>query len=165
MTFNADEALAMAQQIEHNGAAFYRRGAQVAADPDARKLLGELAVWEDGHEKLFRSMREGLSDEAKTQPLGDPNGEMELYLQAVADSHVFNVHKDVEALIADDSTPRAILDSALKFEKDSILFFMALDKLVPARMGEDRVAAIVKEEIRHVAYINEHIKRLANGSP
>ncbi len=58
--FSADEVLEMALQIERNGAAFYRRAAQGADDPDAAVLLRELGKMEEEHESLFRRLRERL---------------------------------------------------------------------------------------------------------
>jgi rubrerythrin len=40
--FNADEILEMAEQIERNGARFYRRAAEGAVDPRNRQLLSSL---------------------------------------------------------------------------------------------------------------------------
>ena len=51
--FNPDEILEMAEQIERNGARFYRQAAQGAQDAGVRELLQKLATMEDGHEKLF----------------------------------------------------------------------------------------------------------------
>ena len=55
--FNADEALAMAEQIERNGAKFYARAAEIVEAEAVKKLLGDLAEWEEGHEKLFTFFR------------------------------------------------------------------------------------------------------------
>ena len=46
IAFNADDALAMAEQIERNGRAFYLRGAEIASEGSAHELLVKLADWE-----------------------------------------------------------------------------------------------------------------------
>jgi len=51
--FNADEIFEMAEQIERNGAKFYRRAAEQVTSPDGSELLLNLAVMEDVHEKTF----------------------------------------------------------------------------------------------------------------
>jgi rubrerythrin len=61
--FNPDEVLEMAEQIERNGARFYRQAAQGAQDVGVRELLQGLAAMEDGHEKLFAKMRANLKKE------------------------------------------------------------------------------------------------------
>jgi len=48
--FNADEIFEMAEQIERNGASFYRKSAESIDDPAEKKLLLDLAAMEDEHE-------------------------------------------------------------------------------------------------------------------
>ena len=55
--FNADNVFEMAEQIERNGALFYRQAANDVADPDAKQFLLDLAAMEDDHEKTFAVMR------------------------------------------------------------------------------------------------------------
>ena len=45
--FNIYEIFEMAEQIERNGALFYRKSAESVTDPDGKKLLMELAEMED----------------------------------------------------------------------------------------------------------------------
>jgi rubrerythrin len=59
--FHPGEIFAMAQEIERNGAHFYRTVSQKAALEDMRGLLLELAAMEDDHEKIFAAMQQGLS--------------------------------------------------------------------------------------------------------
>ena len=62
--FSANEIFEMAEQLERNGAKFYRTSAEGVKDPASRDLLQSLADMEDTHEKTFASMRASLSDEA-----------------------------------------------------------------------------------------------------
>ena len=85
-SFNADEMFEMAEQIERNGAKFYRRAAEQIKTPDSRKLLLELADMEDKHEKTFIQMRAEMLKQGQTatvDPVFDPEGEVGLYLQAM----------------------------------------------------------------------------------
>ena len=56
MPFNADEVFEMAEQIEVNGARFYRASADKF--PALKELLLELAAMEDDHQKTFAAMHE-----------------------------------------------------------------------------------------------------------
>ena len=49
ITFNADEIFEMAEQIERNGAKFYREAAENASDADVKEMLLSMAAMEDGH--------------------------------------------------------------------------------------------------------------------
>ncbi|MBN1456465.1 MAG: hypothetical protein JW912_01280, partial [Sedimentisphaerales bacterium] len=62
ITFSADEIFEMAEEIERNGAKFYRKAAKNAATKDIKDMLVNMAVMEDGHEKTFAEMRKELSE-------------------------------------------------------------------------------------------------------
>jgi len=161
--FNADEVLAMAEQIERNGAAFYRRAAEVVADAAVRVRLSELAEWESGHEQLFASMRAGLTPAENAGLTFDPDGDAALYLRVMADRHVFNVSKDSTALLSGQETPQQVLEIAMAFERDSILFFQAMEGVVPPSVGRDRIRALINEEVGHVAFLSREQTRLASS--
>ena len=138
--FNADEMFATAEQIERNGQNFYRAAAEKVAEAGAKKLLLDLADWE-AH-------------------VADPQGEAELYVQAMANGHVFFVNDDPTLLLEGKQKPEDFIAVALDFERDTILFFLGMKDLVPARLGTDKVDQIVREEMRHVAFLKKEIGRL-----
>ena len=76
--FNADDVLAMAEQLEINGGRFYRAAAESTGDPANKEFLLELAAMEDQHEKTFKSMRAELSEKEKESTVFDPEGEAEI---------------------------------------------------------------------------------------
>ena len=158
--FNADEMFATAEQIERNGQNFYRAAAEKVAEAGAKKLLLDLADWEAQHEELFKGMRAELSAEEKTPTAFDPQGEAELYVQAMANGHVFVVNDDPTLLLEGKQKPEEFIAVALDFERDTILFFLGMKDLVPARLGTDKVDQIVREEMRHVAFLKKEIGRL-----
>ena len=59
--FNADEIYEMAQQIERNGAAFYRKAAESVEDASGKELLLNFADMEVAHEKVFAELKKDLS--------------------------------------------------------------------------------------------------------
>ena len=87
--FNMDEIFEMAEQIEKNGAKFYREAADRIAEPPNKDLLIKLAEMEDQHQKTFAFLRTQLSEGEKAPAVFDPNGEAALYLRALADIRVF----------------------------------------------------------------------------
>ncbi len=161
MRYNIDEILAMAEQIERNGAAFYRRGAQIAQDPQVVALMEELARWEDGHQRLFGRIRVALGAEGG---LPDPEDQAQLYLSALAGSHVFGPDRQPEQVLRGDESAVQILDLALRFEADSINFFAAMRSLLPDGHQASHVDALIKEELGHVAFIERARRRLARES-
>ncbi len=167
ITFNADEALAMACEIERNGAKFYARAAEIVDAEAVKKLLTDLVEWERGHEKLFASMRAELTDEEKRSTAHDPDGEAELYLQAMADAHVFKAGPEADSDpavgLSGKESAEEIINTAIGKEQESILFYAGLAKLIPARLGNERVQKIIDEEIGHVAYLKRELKKLADA--
>lgn len=149
--FNADDIFEMAEQMERNGAAFYRNAAEGNIDPDNKEFLLELAKMEVAHEQTFKAMRAELAAQEKTATVFDPQGEATLYLRALADTRVF-FEKDI-----DTSTMLGILKSAIEAEKDSIVFYLGMKEAVPAELGQDRLDGIIKEEMGHVRLLGKEL--------
>ncbi|MEI2736514.1 MAG: iron exporter MbfA [Rhodoblastus sp.] len=54
--------------MEHQAARYYQRAAELATDIDTRKLLGDLALAEQGHEKLAGKLQaDNLTPDARTE--------------------------------------------------------------------------------------------------
>src|SRR3989339_1491220 len=86
VSFTAFEIFEIAEQIERNGAKFYRKAAEKTADKSMRHFFSQLAEMEDNHEKVFAEMRKLLSDDARDTMVFDPDNEMVYYLKAMATS-------------------------------------------------------------------------------
>jgi rubrerythrin len=161
--FSADEILAMAEQIERNGARFYRRAAGMVKDVEVSKLLQELAAWEDGHEKAFASMRHILKELERKPTTFDPEDETSLYLRAMADGHVFDVRVDPADKLTGKESAKDILRLAIGQEKDSIIFYLGIRDMVSEVMGKDKIDEIIREEMRHIGFLNKQIAALVVG--
>lgn len=148
--FNADEIFEMAEQIERNGASFYRKSAELIADPAEKKLLLDIAAMEDEHEKTFADLRAGLSEKEKVTTVFDPEGEISLYLRALADTRVF-----FEKKIDNTSSIEDILKEAILAEKDSIVFYLGMKEMVPENLGKAKIDAIIKEEMNHIKLLSK----------
>jgi len=153
--FNADEIFEMAEQIERNGASFYRKSAELIADPAAKKLLLDIAAMEDEHEKTFADLRAGLSEKEKVTTVFDPEGEISLYLRALADTRVF-----FEKKIDNTSSIKDIFKEAILAEKDSIVFYMGMKDMVPENLGKAKIDAIIKEEMNHIKLFSKALVAL-----
>jgi len=152
--FNADEIFEMAEQIERNGAKFYRKAAETAEGTN-RDLLLRLAAMEDDHEKTFAAMRAELA-EAEQRPLTfDPNDEAALYLQAMADGEVFGA--DPSASLSGREPLEDILTIAIGLEKDSIVFYESMKVMVPEGAGKEKIDAIIKQEIGHILNLTDQL--------
>jgi rubrerythrin len=159
--FNADEIFEMAEQIERNGAKFYRRMAEDISDTSVRQLFLDLAAMEDEHEKTFASMRKDLSDQDRKPTVFDPEGEAALYLRALADLSVFDEEGKPEFFLpealTDEEKTRTILRVAIGLEKDSIVFYLGMKELVPERLGKKKIDDIIKEEMGHIRLLSNRL--------
>ena len=160
--FNADEIFEMAEEIERNGAKFYRRAAEQIEYPDASKILLNLAIMEDAHEKVFIKMRAEMLKQGQTatvDPVFDPEGEAGLYLRAMADGHVFNIREDLAETLTGQETREDIFKMALGREKDAIVFYLGMKDMVSERLGKDKIDWIINEERSHITLISKELTK------
>src|SRR5512137_1995785 len=158
--FNADEIFQMGVLIETNGQKFYEAVAKNASDPPAQKLFLDLSRLESQHIELFKKLKQRLPESAKQEDLFDPNQELHLYLKATADSHVFLKNKDIPELAAKCKTSVQALDLAVAFEKDSVVFYTTMKKLVPEHFGKGEIDTLIDEEISHIFILTQKKKEL-----
>lgn len=155
--FSADEIFEMAQQIERNGAKFYRKAAEGVAASRSRNLLLDFAAMEDDHEKTFGEMRRELSARERQTPVFDPTGESALYLRAMADGYVFNVREDPSERLTGKETLEQVVQTAIGLEKDSVVFYLQMKEMVPGELGKGRIDGIIKQELGHIAHLNQQL--------
>ena len=157
--FHADEILSMAQQIERNGASFYRKASEIASLSEIRQRLLGLAAMEDEHEKIFAAM-EGRLSEKEREAAASRDPDAALYVRSWADAHVFDVNADPAQRLTGVETKADILRMALEMEKDSIAFYVGVRALVPEGWGQERLDAIIKEEMRHIVDLRGELSSL-----
>ena len=160
ITFNADEIFEMAEEIERNGAKFYREAAEKSSDADVKKMLQELAVMEDGHEKTFIQMRKELSDAEREQATFDPDNEVAQYLQTLAYFHGTEGKVSPTEKLTGQESMTEILKIALQAEKNSIAFYVGIKDLVPGKAGKDKIQSIIFEEMAHVSTIGGKLQAI-----
>ena len=156
--FNADEVFEMAEQIERNGARFYRASAKKF--PQVSSLMLELAAMEDEHEKTFKAMRAELSGEEVDPPVYDPDDEAQMYLRVMADGHVFEIKTDPVEKLSKKASVIDVLKMAIGMEKDSIAFYVGLKESVSAKAGKNKIENIIKEEFSHITILGKKMQEL-----
>jgi len=160
ITFNADEIFEMAEEIERNGAKFYRKAADKTSDKVAKKMLLNLAVMEDGHLETFQAMRRKLTDKEKEPIIYDPDNEAAQYLKAMADMHSYEGKISPTMELTGRETLKEIIEIALNAEKESVVFYFGLRNFVPNTAGKSRVEKIINEEIGHINTLNQKLLEL-----
>lgn len=153
--FNADEIFSIAIKIEENGAAFYRRAAELHSGKQFARTLESLAEMEDGHKRTFEEMKEKLSEVERAEKVFDPLGETALYLGAMGDYHGGEGSLGAREKLTGRESITEIIDIALDLEKKSILYYVGLKDLVPADLGADKIDLIINEEKKHVVQLSQ----------
>lgn len=153
-SLNSIAVFEIAERIERNGAAFYRRAAEMFAAPGVSKVLLELAAWENKHEQTFARMRAQL---AKQPAEPDTNAKKQTLpeSQVLAGLAVFGIRSEPADNLYGNESETDILRMAVQKEKDSIVFYHGLKDFVQDKAGKNQIERIIKEEMRHVVTLDE----------
>lgn len=162
VSFTAFEIFEIAEQIERNGAKFYRDAATVSVDKSMQRFFLQLAEMEDNHEKIFAQMRQSLQDETDDTKVFDPNNEMVYYLKAMAKSAGWEGKAAPQAEFAGYETPVKIIKRAIEAEKASIDYYVGLKEFVLSPAGKKKVDEIIKEEMSHVVTLQKQLEQLGS---
>ena len=156
--FNAIEVFEIAEQIERNGAVFYRRAAEHFKDSDVGELFGKLADWEVKHEVVLADMRRQLSAALPELSAFDPE-ELPLDAKAMAGLASFGLHSDPARELAGCKTRADALKLALHKEKDTVVYYTGLKEFVRLAAVIDKISDIIKEELRHIGILNQALEQ------
>jgi len=151
ISFNADEILQMAEQIERNGVKFYSLAAERLAQ--FKDIFRQFSRQEEAPLAIFSGMRRSLSPAERETATYDPGQENGLYLLAMADREVFKLDQDPQKLLPPSVSLAGVIDVAIGSEKDSIVFYAGMKDLVPGKLGREKINTIISEEFRHIAVL------------
>jgi len=160
ITFTADEIFEMAEQIERNGAAYYREAADRAQDKETKQMLLDMAAMEEGHLNTFQEMRKELSGREKEPMVFDPDNQAAMYLRTMADARSMEGRISPTKKLTGQETTKEILDIAVDSENESVVFYLNLKELVPVKAGRDKVEGIILEELSHITSLLGKLKAL-----
>ncbi len=142
------EILEFAIYIEQRGYEFYVGAMKKFSEPRATELFQYLADEEFKHEKMFKKLMEQGGDVKK----GEHDTEYQAYMREFVKAHQLGDREAVNAKLARLSTFDDILDLAMAFEKDSIVFFSELKDLY-ARGKTAAIEKVIREEMGHLRKI------------
>jgi len=160
IAFNVDEIFEMAEEIERNGARFYREAAAHAPDETSKKMLLDLGVMEEGHEQTFSQMRKELKAADKEPTTYDPDNQVAQYLRTMADFHGTEGKVSPTEKLTGKESIEEVLKIAMQAEKNSIAFYVGIKDLVPGAPAKSKVNAIIMEEMMHVSTLGAKLQAL-----
>jgi rubrerythrin len=158
ISFNADEIFEMAEEIERQGARFYREASKMAPTEEMKKFFLELTEMEAKHLKIFADMRKQLSEEEKTSTTYDPDNEAVLYLKTMAAAKGWEGRISPTQKLTGKESMKEVIEIALNAEKESVVFYYGLKSMVSEGAGRDKVEQIIMEELSHIRTLLEYLK-------
>lgn len=144
--FSGEEIVRLAVEIEKQGQKFYELAAAKFDDPEIKAVFNYLAGEESRHITDFASLGEKLPGDFT--PNESYIGEYGDYIKALIDNHVFN-HNNIDKFLDNLTVAREALAVAFRFEKDSILIFQELSKVVDAA-GKEVIDQLIEQEKQHI---------------
>lgn len=156
MTFNTDELMELAIQIEKNGLEYYALMSEKSVNPETKQVFEYLGREEQGHLENFVKIRERLAESQKEKAfqIADEYNTPEMfnYLNAMFDGRVFPNLKSHAEIAGEIKTDEQAIYHAIGFEKDTVLFFHEiLDILGPDDQNRSLVRELIRQEKIHIA--------------
>ncbi|HBT96271.1 MAG TPA: rubrerythrin [Desulfobulbaceae bacterium] len=142
----AADAVAAAMEIEHRGYAFYRKVQEKATDQKTKDFFGFMAEEEHRHESIFAEMLKRIG--GLELPTGATDEEYLNYVQGLLDSHALFLPSQEQEMITNP------LLGALRFEKDTLIFFIELEAMVPDA-ERVHVRHCADEERKHIRMLQK----------
>jgi rubrerythrin len=146
------EVVGMAVETERAGRQYYEAAAKNAVSPVVKELFRFLGSEEVKHERIFA----GLYDKVNANPAELPHDwdELTAYLKVITDSRFFLGPDKALALARAAKDEAEALESALQFEKETLLFYLETARLV-AEPHRGMVEEIARQERQHIRLLSE----------
>ena len=158
INFSLNEVIELAVQIEKSGYQFYDAILKRKdLNSKIRELIECLRDEELTHEATFKNLRSSEDYEKMGDPVNWP--EAASYLKAISDSHIFHKPGAAIKLATETINEKEILENAIQFEKDTLLFFHSIYDKTENERSKKIIKAIIDEEIVHVT----KLKNLLNN--
>jgi rubrerythrin len=143
----AADVTELAMELEKSGEAFYRAVAKKVPSPQVRTLFEDLAEQEVIHYRIFSK----LFQSAQGKPfMTDQEWDMyQDYLEATVQSAFFEGPDKALSVAEQVKDEKEALHMAIRFEKETMLFFHDLYDVVP-ESEKETISRVIAEEKRHV---------------
>ena len=157
--FNVFEILQIAEKIDHNGARYYLKIAELFDDPELRNIYYILANWRARHEKILAQRRKRFSEKTGEFGTFDPDNYVLSNPRVMATLAVFAHKPNSSARLTGDETREQIYRDAIRRTKVAIVFYNGLKDFARGPASKDTIDKIIKEEMRHIRLLNEQLEQ------
>jgi rubrerythrin len=150
--YTSSEIIKLDIEIEKNGRDFYDQASKNVKADRVRQVFEFISNDEQLHIAVFEGILSRI--DASPEPSERYSTEYGDYLIELVDENVFTKNKQGSAMARTIRNDKQSLELALGFEKDSMLFYTEIKKLVSAGFHNDIDKLIAEEQ--------GHFKRLAD---
>jgi rubrerythrin len=157
--FNVFEVLEIAEQIEHKGARFYLKTAELFGDPDLRDLYYKLANWKAKHEKIWARMKKRFAEKTGEFGTFDPDNYVLSNPEVMAGLTSFGTRQDFPGRLTGRETRKQILRDALRRANEVIIFYQGLKDFARDPATEEVIDKIIREESRQIDLLDKEPKK------
>lgn len=154
--FSGSDILEMAIEIEKNGKDYYDGVSNCVKSPKVKNIFKFLGAEEVSHIKIFQKLFETVEKEdiAESYP-----GEYHEYIEHLSGLHLFTRQGQGKEAACKIKTEKEALNTAIVFEKDSILFYYEFKNFIGDR-DQKVINEVIKQEQLHISKLVELIKSL-----
>ena len=149
--FAGSEVVELGIQIEKNGRDFYRTLTAQSKNQKAQDIFKYLAGEEEKHIAVFQKI---LSSLENYQPAEAYPGEYFAYMNALASEYVFTQENKGGEVAKKIKSDKEAIGKGIGFEKDSIIFYEGMKKIVPA-YDQKVVEELIIQEQGHLRQLTE----------
>jgi len=149
--FAGSEIVEIGIQIEKNGKDFYDTLVGQLADQKAKEVFTFLSSEEARHILAFQKI---LAAVEKYEPSEAYPGEYFAYMNALASEHVFTQKDKGKELARGVKNESEAIEMGIGFEKDSIIFYEGMKKVVPD-FDQKVLQELIIQEQNHLRKLTE----------
>ena len=155
--FSATEILDFAIKIEKNAENLYREAGEKVGNHELASLLLFLTEEERLHGEWFRERRDSLRLDVDEADLEKFYGTM---LQDMIGDQIFSL---AQADFSRIDQVKALLELAVEFEHDTILFYETLHSLIDDEDTSARLREIITDENGHIRLLSEKMTSISTS--
>ncbi len=149
--FSGSEIVELGVQIEKNGRDFYNALVIQSKDVKARDIFKFLSGEEEKHILTFQNI---LKSVEKYEPPESYPGEYFAYMNALAGEYVFTQKDKGKELARQASSDIEAINLGIRFEKDSIIFYEGMKKVIP-EYDLKVIEQLINQEKTHLQILSD----------
>lgn len=149
--FAGSEIVELGIQIEKNGRDFYNALIRQTKNQKAKRAFKYLAEEEEKHIEVFSKILDSVH---KYEPPESYPGEYFAYMNALARDYIFTQKDKGEQIAKKTKNDREAIDLGIRFEKDSILFYQGMKRVVP-EYDHRVIDELIAQEQSHLQQLSD----------